>query len=312
MSTPNTNNSTPKTTESSYTEMSVGDVDAIGSHCQMAFCRQLDFLPFKCESCKGQFCLDHRSETAHSCSNAGAWARARAEKARAPSGSSTPSSKPNVLTHEQQCSDPACKTLINTPLVIGIHCQQCNRSYCLKHRLREDHACDKLVPIGARTQTQKEKGFAALEKLRAWGASKQKALTTKTATSKTPSLAVARVQATAQLKKTAKGDDKIAAEKRVYLHVEAEASTTTAKLPSGAFFYSAEWSVGRVLDAAAKSLQIQNVNNRVEGEEDKLRVFHVEGGRLLEFSEKLGKAVQTGNTIVLLRGVGPAVPDLLQ
>ena len=151
-----------------------------------------------------------------------------------------------------------------------------------------------------------------MDKLRAWGASKQKALVTKTAGFKTPSPAVARVQATAALKKTAKGDDKVPVEKRVYLNVEAEASTTTSKLPKGAFFYSKEWSVGRVLDAAAKSLQIQNLNNRVEGEDDKLRVFHVEGGRLLEYSEKLGVAVQSGNTLVLLRGVGPAVPDLLQ
>ena len=39
--------------EESFTKMSVGDVEAIGAHCQMPFCRQLDFLPFKCESCKG-------------------------------------------------------------------------------------------------------------------------------------------------------------------------------------------------------------------------------------------------------------------
>jgi len=37
----------------------------------------------------------------------------------------------------------------------------------------------------------------------------------------------------------------------------------------------------------------------------------VEAGRLLEFSEKLGVVLQTGNTVVLLRGVGPAVPDLI-
>lgn len=29
-----------------------GDVDAIGAHCQMAYCHQLDFLPFRCDSCK--------------------------------------------------------------------------------------------------------------------------------------------------------------------------------------------------------------------------------------------------------------------
>jgi len=113
------------------------------------------------------------------------------------------------------------------------------------------------------------------------------------------------------LKSTAKGDAKIPPEKRIYLHVEASADTTTAKYPTGNFFYGPDWSVGRVLDAAAKALQVQNVNNRVPGEEEKLRVFHVEAGRLLEFSEKVGDVLQTGNTIVLLRGVGPPVPDLI-
>jgi len=66
-----------------------------------------------------------------------------------------------------------------------------------------------------------------------------------------------------------------------------------------------------MLDEAAKGLQVQNVNNRGGGEEEKLRVYHVEGGRLLEFGEKLGVGVGSGNTVVLLRGVGPAVPDLI-
>jgi hypothetical protein len=114
------------------------------------------------------------------------------------------------------------------------------------------------------------------------------------------------------LKKSAKGDEKVPTEKRVYIYVEAEAATTTAKFPKGEFFYSRDWVVGRVLDAAAKSLQVQNVNNQSEDERDKLRVFHVEGGRLLEFGEKVGAALVSGNTIVLLRGVGPAIPNLIE
>ena len=31
----------------------------------------VDFLPFKCDACAQVFCLDHRSHTAHSCTNAG-------------------------------------------------------------------------------------------------------------------------------------------------------------------------------------------------------------------------------------------------
>lgn len=286
----------------------MGDVEAIGAHCQAPFCRQLDFLPFRCESCRGSYCGDHRTEDAHSCPKAGEWARKRAEANRGSSTGYKPSPRPNILTHEQQCSEASCKTLINTPLVTGVHCDKCRRSYCLKHRFTYDHNCANLTPLGTGKggqQTQKEKGFAALERLRAWGASKKASVPKPTLPqSKAKQSAAASIAATATLKKTAKGDDKIPQEKRIYVYVEASSDTITAKIPKGNFFYSSEYSVGRVLDLAAKSLQVSNVNNRSESEEDKLRVFHVEGGRLLDFGEKLGKSVATGNTVVLLRGVG--------
>lgn len=113
----------------------------------------------------------------------------------------------------------------------------------------------------------------------------------------------------AKLKRAAKGDEKIALASRIYVHVEAEAKSTTSKLPRGEFYYGKEWTVGRVLDKAAQALQVQNVNNREESDEKKLRVFHVEGGRVLGFGEKLGEAVVSGNTLVLLRGV--QMTDLL-
>lgn len=183
-----------------------------------------------------------------------------------------------------------------------MHCEKCNRSYCLKHRLAYEHSCANLTPLGARPSFTRERGLAALEALKAWGAAKRAGLPATGTTTK--STVASRVAATTQLKKSAKGDDKIAPDKRVYLYVEASADTVSSKLPKGAFFYSKEFSVGRVLDLAAKSLSVANVNNRTESEEERLRVFHVEGGRLLQFGEKLGSCVQTGNTIVLLRGVG--------
>lgn len=129
--------------------------------------------------------------------------------------------------------------------------------------------------------------------------------------SKSSSTSAAQVELNA-LKRTAKGDANVPAEKRIYLHVEASADTTKAKFPTGKFFYNSDWTVGRVLDMAAKALQVQNVNNRGGGEEEKLRVFHVEGGRLLGFSEKIGAPCTSGNMIVLLRGVGSGeAPDLI-
>jgi hypothetical protein len=181
--------------------------------------------------------------------------------------------------------------------------------------MQEAHACETLTPLGARPNTftdqQRDKTRVALEKLKLWG-SKQRASTStllnKTSTKR--ATAAANLAALNSLKTTAKGDAKITPEKRVYLHVEASADTTKSKFPTGKFFYGKDWTVGRVLDAAAKALQVENVNNRGGGEGEKLRVFHVEAGRLLEFSEKVGDVLTTGNTIVLLRGVGPP-PDLI-
>ena len=191
-----------------------------------------------------------------------------------------------------------------------MHCDKCNRSYCLKHRFTNDHNCANLTPLGARPATtgptQRERGIAALDKLRAWGLKKKESLP-KTPQTKTKAAAAQRIQETATLKKTAKGDPSIPADKRIYLYVEASSETLSAKIPKGNFFYNREFTVGRMLDLAAKSLQVSNLNNRSESEEDKLRVFHVEGGRLVGFGEKVGQCLQSGNTVVLLRGVGPGM-----
>lgn len=309
--------------ETSYIKMTevdrrgVGDdASLVGKHCQLAYCNQLDFLPFLCQSCGKTFCLDHRTEASHKCSNPGAWAerRRRANLARHAAGEDRTM---RDLVSQKPCADPSCSTTIGTSLVPGVHCQGCNRDYCLKHRLKEDHDCENLVPVGARVRllgdgtTAADRAKGALEKLRLWGA-KQKESASRALPKPKPSTAAARIVATNTLRKTARGDEKLPEAKRVYLYVEAEAETAKAKFPKGQFFYSKDWVVGRVLDAAAKSLQVQNINNKVTDERDRLRVFHVEGGRLLEFNEKVGEALVSGNTIVLLRGVGPAVPDLIQ
>eukprot|EP00914_Ancora_sagittata_P024968 GHVO01049801.1.p1 GENE.GHVO01049801.1~~GHVO01049801.1.p1 ORF type:complete len:113 (-),score=19.05 GHVO01049801.1:188-526(-) len=38
-----------------------------GAHCQLDWCRQLDFLPFTCPFCGKEFCLDHRQPNEHEC-----------------------------------------------------------------------------------------------------------------------------------------------------------------------------------------------------------------------------------------------------
>ena len=259
---------------------------------------------------------------AHKCPKEGEWARKRAEGTNAKEAKEgSLSQKLSVYNHEQQCYDSSCKTLINTSRMPANQCSTCNRSYCLKHRMPEDHDCKNVPPAGARQkniiQAQRDKGMTALAKLKEWAAEKQKNEREKQ--QKRPgflglgknSAAKEALKATNELKRVAKGDAKVPQDKRIYLQVEASADTTRAKYPTGKFFYNKEWTVGRVLDMAAKSLQVENVNNRGGGEEDKLRVFHVEAGSLLKFTEKIGDACASGNMIVLLRGVGSGEPDLI-
>ncbi|KFA65249.1 hypothetical protein S40285_01455 [Stachybotrys chlorohalonatus IBT 40285] len=300
--------------DATYTEMAdKNDAALIGTHCQYDYCNQLDFLPFRCDSCRHIYCLDHRTESSHKCAHAGEWAeKRRLAQLSQPSIGQGKTLRDKVS--EKPCATPECKTVVGTSLTPGVHCQTCNRDYCLKHRLKEDHNCKNLTPVGARPTAAAQIDVAqrtrsALDRLRAWG-SARKEQASRALPKPKPSSAAARVVAVNTLKKTAKGDDKLAPEKRVYLYVEAEAETAKAKFPKGEFFYSKDWVVGRVLDAAARSLQVQNINNQSSDERDRLRVFHVEGGRLLEFGEKVGTALQSGNTIILLRGVGPP-PDLI-
>ncbi|KAI0132635.1 AN1-like zinc finger protein [Xylariales sp. AK1849] len=296
---------TPDAT-TSYVKMNDEDATLIGKHCQFEYCNQLDFLPFFCQSCKHTFCLDHRTETSHKCAQAGAWAERR-RQAQLAKPSAGEGKRMRDFVQQKPCAARECKTTVGTSLAPGVHCDRCNRDYCLKHRLGEEHDCKNLTPIGARPGGQVDLGKearSAFAKFKAWGTAKREQANRVLPKPK-PTSVSARLVAVNNLKKTAKGDAKLPPEKRVYLYVEAEAETTTAKYPKGEFFYSKEWVVGRLLDAAARGLQVENVNNSSAHEKDKLRVFHVEAGRVLEYNEKVGTALTSGNTVVLLRGIGP-------
>lgn len=86
----------------------------------------------------------------------------------------------------------------------------------------------------------------------------------------------------------------------MYLWAEAAG---TGELKREGLWFDKKWKVGRVLDRAAEMMKVENKNNVGSSEEDRLRVFWVEGGRVLEFSESIG-VVKNADTVVLLRGVG--------
>lgn len=293
----------PKSSTTFSQTMADEDLESIGRHCQLEYCGQLDFLPFKCGSCQKTFCLEHRSETAHKCARAGEWARRDGFDNNA---KSTPIEKPTIHNSDQ-CYHVACKTLINTMKDPGVRCPQCQRQYCLKHRLREQHDCAKVVPLGARpagSATTNDTLKSMFSRVRSWGKDKGQAAATGLTPKPKQNSPAARVARVNTMKRTAKGDAKVPAEKRIYLHVVGTSDTEKNEPPIGDFFFDTRWKVGRVLDDAAKRLQVENNNNRV-GEEGRLRIFHIESGDFLDFSETIGQEkVQQGHTIVMLRGAG--------
>lgn len=292
----------PSARDESFTQMADTDLESIGRHCQFEYCGQLDFLPFRCESCRSTYCLDHRSETAHKCPNAGEWARRRAgtnqENRVAPE-------KPNIYNSDQ-CYHTSCKTLINTLKDPGVRCPNCNRQYCLKHRLREEHECAKVAPLGARQGAPNETIKSMFARVKSWGKDKQAAGANLIPKPKVkPNSPAARVASVNAMKRSAKGEAGVPADKRLYLHTVGTADTQASEPPTGDFYFDSRWKVGRVLDDAARRLHVENLNNRVGGEEARLRIFHVESGDFLEFSESIGGGkVKSGDTIVLLRGAG--------
>jgi AN1-type zinc finger protein 1 len=305
--------SDPNPAQDSFTQMTDYDLEAIGRNCQYEFCHQLDFLPFRCESCGSTFCLEHRTETAHRCSHAGEWAARRRNEADTQNTSlnSRLSQRPTVFNSDQ-CSHPSCKTLINTPRDPAIHCHNCNRQYCLKHRLREEHDCAKLIPIGARPgrsgggtgPSPNETLRSMFSRVKSWGKEKSGAVTSNLTRSK-HSTTANNILELNELKRTAKGESSIPVDKRLYLRVFGTSETQKAEPPSGNFYFDSRWKVGRVLDDAARKLHVENVNNRGRGEENRLRVFHVESGQFLDFADVISAgSVRQGHTIVLLRGAG--------
>ncbi|KAJ5498312.1 Zinc finger AN1-type [Penicillium expansum] len=299
-----------------FTQMADTDLESLGRHCQYEYCGQLDFLPFRCESCHSTYCLDHRTETAHQCPREGEWARRRNGTNNTSQENRTAPEKPSIYNTDQ-CAHTQCKTLINTLKDPAVRCPQCNHQYCLKHRLREEHECAKITPLGARQHNAASPNDtikSMFARVRIWGRDKQNAAAKGTLLPALPKLKpkpnspAARAVAVNGLKRSAKGDASVPADKRLYLHTVGTAETQAAEPPAGDFFFDSRWKVGRVLDDAAKKLRVQNLNNRVNGEDSRLRIFHVESGDFLEFSKTIGAGkVKQGDTIVLLRGAGAVI-----
>ena len=132
----------------------------MGTHCDHSFCNQKDFLPFRCDICSMNLCLEHRSYEAHDC--LGRLAKDMTSIDCPVCGKGIKFSKlddPNVFwdTHYAtecsqkgrsaldsvqkvaKCAAKECHNKLGPSNTFG--CTKCHKSYCSTHRIPEDHMC---------------------------------------------------------------------------------------------------------------------------------------------------------------------------
>ncbi len=131
------------------------EFDYIGKHCSLPTCNQKDFLPFKCDYCHKDFCLDHRSYACHGCD--GALSKDVTSTDCPMCGKSikfTKAQDPNVIWEEhylngctqtaqrkqtKKCGKSGCTTTLGPTNTFT--CSKCRQEVCIAHRLPEDHNC---------------------------------------------------------------------------------------------------------------------------------------------------------------------------
>ncbi|XP_072170989.1 AN1-type zinc finger protein 2B-like isoform X2 [Diadema setosum] len=129
----------------------------LGQHCHESTCKQLDFLPMKCDACSNVFCKDHITYVKHNCA-AGFQKDVQVpvcplcnkpvpiKRGEPPDigvsdhidreCQSDPAVKKRKV-YANRCNKKGCKQKELVPIL----CSSCQLNFCLKHRHTSDHDC---------------------------------------------------------------------------------------------------------------------------------------------------------------------------
>lgn len=129
----------------------------LGQNCNEKTCKQLDFLPMKCDACSQIFCRDHIHYNTHSCPES--YKKDNQVPVCPLCNNPVPVKKgemPDVVVgqhidrdcesdparnrrkiYTNRCSFKGCKQ----KELIKVLCENCHQNYCLKHRHETDHDC---------------------------------------------------------------------------------------------------------------------------------------------------------------------------
>jgi len=223
-----------------------------GIQCSIRNCKQLDFLPFTCNHCQIIFCKEHFPTVSHSCSKF--------------NDNIVDSTK---ITSTFQCSQNDCTS--RSP--IEMHCIKCKKHFCLLHR---HHGC--LEPTEIQKKIDLQKWEKPTHQFSVAKSIVDKEVTSKLNKSKNVFTAM-KVQLI-RLKGKSVGPTNIPINERCYFLVHLpKTSTVPLSNDSKGAFVSINWSIGKVIDSIANSLNIPNFNN--QSNTKKLRIFNYFTGMII-------------------------------
>jgi len=157
----------------------------LGKHCSDPACKQLDYLPLKCDACESIFCREHISYKNHDCPSAykkdvqvpvcplcnTPVPGKRGEQpdiavsAHIDSDCMSDPAKNRRKVFTNKCSAKNCRVKEVMPVLCG----ECKLNFCLKHRHPADHLCEGAA--GAVRRRAIEAAMARQAKLQAVSAS---------------------------------------------------------------------------------------------------------------------------------------------
>lgn len=208
----------------------------VGTHC--FYCRQLDFLPFHCNDCNHDFCSTHRLKESHHCISL---------------TTTTPQSGNNEIKYTNNNNTKShnerfFKTLLparaservkETPLDTNHHKQQTNKGTTIKSSLNKS-SLDKLMKFFNKHRSSDKSIFI-----------------------KKPN----KTNQMITLQRSAKGDTKIPQQNRIYISCYAltDDNESDNAVP---LYINKIWPIGRALDYIASNLDINNMNLKINNNND--------------------------------------------
>ncbi|KAL9646934.1 hypothetical protein ABK040_013793 [Willaertia magna] len=281
----------------------------LGKHCAVDNCHQKDFLPFFCEHCKHHYCKDHREYFSHSCTFQ---IEKELQKSTIPTCPSCKQlisknypqedneivikrhlqyqcGKNNNNLQQKKCSFKHCN---NHEEKIFMDCNDCHQSFCLTHRLPEEHECCK------REEKNKSNSSNTLLNKLHQERTKKKSLSTTVTNSKSVNnnLQLNNNKAIVPLKGKELDDNDSIIVNTIFLN---QNNLNLLKL-------SKMWSIGKTLDILADYNKIKNDNNKINCEKNnRLYLYKIitnNNFELLNTSKRVGEILMNGDVIVLLRG----------